>query len=71
MLTVQVAILNESNQLLPTGEIGEVCIRGDNVTKGYINNPKANEEAYAGGVLLPLYLVAPTAFSVAYFDVKA
>ena len=34
---------------LPQGKVGEVCIRGDNVTKGYLNRPEANEEAFAGG----------------------
>lgn len=29
-------------------QVGEVCIQGPNVTKGYKDNPKANEEAYAG-----------------------
>ena len=28
--------------------MGEVCIRGPNVTAGYLDNPKANEEAFAG-----------------------
>lgn len=46
--TVKVTILDEKNQELPTGKIGEVCIRGPNVTKGYINRPEANEEAFAG-----------------------
>lgn len=45
----QVAILNGHNIPLPPGVIGEVCIRGPNVTAGYLNNPKANEQAYAGG----------------------
>ncbi len=35
--------------VLPPGQVGEVCIRGANVTAGYLNNPKANEEAFAGG----------------------
>ncbi|BDA45528.1 probable 2-hydroxyacyl-CoA lyase at C-terminar half [Coccomyxa sp. Obi] len=47
--SVQVTILDEQNKQLPVGKVGEVCIRGPNVTKGYLNNPKANEEAYAGG----------------------
>uniref|UniRef100_A0A7S1TNL4 4-coumarate--CoA ligase n=1 Tax=Erythrolobus australicus TaxID=1077150 RepID=A0A7S1TNL4_9RHOD len=47
---VQIAILNnETNESLPTGEIGEVCIRGDNVTRGYLNNEAANESAFAAG----------------------
>lgn len=47
--TVKVAILNEACKVLGPGEIGEVCIQGPNVTKGYKNNPKANKEAFAGG----------------------
>ncbi|MEW5317020.1 MAG: hypothetical protein WDW38_008353 [Sanguina aurantia] len=46
---VTVAILDNANALLPTGKVGEVCIRGSNVTAGYLNNPTANVEAYAGG----------------------
>ena len=38
---------------VPVGQIGEVCIQGPNVTKGYLNNPKANAEAYAGGEARP------------------
>ncbi|KAF5836348.1 acetyl-CoA synthetase-like protein [Dunaliella salina] len=46
---VKVAILDAQNRLLSPGAIGEVCVRGPNVTAGYLNNPKANEEAFAGG----------------------
>ena len=33
----------------PPGDIGEIAIRGANVTMGYENNPKANAEAFANG----------------------
>lgn len=36
-------------RVLPQGQIGEVCIRGDNVMSGYLNNANANKEAFAGG----------------------
>lgn len=34
---------------LPHGQIGEVCIRGNNVTKGYLNSEESNQQAFAGG----------------------
>ncbi|EDO17563.1 hypothetical protein Kpol_534p44 [Vanderwaltozyma polyspora DSM 70294] len=43
---VEVVILNDEDQILPQGSIGEVSIRGENVTLGYANNPKANEENF-------------------------
>ena len=45
---MKVTVLGARNQELPSGQIGEVCIRGPNVTKGYINRPEANKEAFAG-----------------------
>ena len=45
----EVAIMDESGRLLAPGETGEVVIRGDNVTPGYENNPKANAEAFTHG----------------------
>lgn len=42
-----VAIMDEKGALLPTGAVGEVVIRGPNVTRGYQNNPKANEAAFS------------------------
>ena len=50
---MKVTILGDRNQELPSGQIGEVCIRGPNVTKGYINRPEANKEAFAGRSLCP------------------
>ncbi|PHQ70964.1 MAG: AMP-dependent synthetase [Sneathiella sp.] len=45
----EVAIMSQDGALLNAGETGEIVIRGDNVTKGYENNPKANAEAYTNG----------------------
>ncbi len=45
----EVAIMDEKGNLVPPSEIGEIVIRGANVTSGYENNPKANEEAYTNG----------------------
>jgi len=45
----EVAIMDNDGNLLPAGAIGEVVIRGENVTLGYENNPKANTEAYTNG----------------------
>lgn len=42
----KVAIMNEAGNLLPLGEIGEIVIRGANVTQGYENNPAANKSAF-------------------------
>jgi acyl-CoA synthetase (AMP-forming)/AMP-acid ligase II len=45
----EVAIMNESGQLQPTGSLGEVVIRGRNVTSGYADNPEANARAFTNG----------------------
>ncbi len=45
----EVAIMDDKGQLLGRGETGEVVIRGENVTLGYENHPKANAEAFVGG----------------------
>jgi len=45
----EVAIMDAGGDLLAAGEIGEIVIRGDNVTPGYENNPGANAEAFVNG----------------------
>jgi len=45
----EVAIMGEDGALLGADEIGEVVIRGENVTAGYENNEKANAEAFRNG----------------------
>ena len=45
----EVSIMNAEGLLLSTGEVGEVVIKGPNVTPGYENNSKANAEAFTNG----------------------
>jgi len=46
---VEMCVMNEADQPLPDGEHGEICIRGHNIMKGYLNQPDANKEALRGG----------------------
>jgi len=43
---VEVKILDQAGKEVPQGAEAEICIRGPNVTKGYINNDKANAESF-------------------------
>lgn len=46
----EVAIMDESTAtLLSQGQIGEIVIRGENVTSGYENNPAENAESFVDG----------------------
>ncbi len=42
----EICIMNDKNEKLSQGEIGEICIKGNNVTNGYENNPKANKQSF-------------------------
>ncbi len=43
--TVEVRIVDDDNDPVPTGRAGEVCIRGPILMKGYWNKPEATAEA--------------------------
>lgn len=45
----EVSIMDEAGELVSQGTIGEVVIRGPNVTLGYENNPTANAENFTNG----------------------
>ena len=45
----EIGIMDTEGVLLPRGSVGEIVIRGANVTAGYENNPKANEEGFTHG----------------------
>ena len=46
---VQIAIMDATGKLLPSGAVGEVVIKGESVTSAYHNNPEANAAAFAAG----------------------
>ncbi len=46
---LEIAIMNDSGELLSEGASGEVVIRGDNVTSGYEANEAANRTAFQDG----------------------
>ena len=43
------AEVDEAVELLPTGELGEIVVRGHNVFKGYLNKPEATTAAIVDG----------------------
>ena len=45
----EIGIMDDAGNLLPVGQIGEVVVRGTNVTAGYENNPTANRSAFTDG----------------------
>lgn len=43
---VSVKILNDNGDEVPHEQEGEICVKGENVTQGYVNNPLANRSAF-------------------------
>ena len=49
MPTFEYRVLDDDNNEVPTGERGELCVKGPAVVKGYINRPEATAEAIQDG----------------------
>jgi long-chain acyl-CoA synthetase len=47
-IEMDVVALDDPGKVLPPGEVGEIRIKGPNVTKGYWNRPKETAEAFVG-----------------------
>jgi long-chain acyl-CoA synthetase len=46
---VDLRILDDDGNEVPTGEVGEVAVRGANVTRGYLDRPEDNAAAFRKG----------------------
>ena len=45
----EVCIMDDNGNILKHGNVGEICIKGDNVTLGYENNDDANKTSFTNG----------------------
>ena len=48
---VQISIQDDNNCILPDGDFGEICVKGDILMKGYYNDQKKTDEAIIDGWL--------------------
>jgi fatty-acyl-CoA synthase len=49
LMHLEARIVDDDMRAVPTGDVGELVIRGPNLLQGYWNRPEATEEAFAGG----------------------
>jgi len=51
-IELDIVALDDPNKVLPVGEVGEIRIKGPNVTKGYWNKPQETAAAFVGDKFL-------------------
>ena len=49
MSLVDVRVVDPDGNDCPVGQVGEIVVQGDQVTKGYFGNPEATAQAFEGG----------------------
>jgi long-chain acyl-CoA synthetase len=49
---VEVSVQDDNGQILPSGQTGEICVRGGNVMLGYWNQPEETSKVLRNGWLL-------------------
>ena len=45
----EMKVVDDDDNAVPDGELGEIVLRGENILKGYFKNPEATERAFRGG----------------------
>ena len=45
----EMKVVDDDDNEVPDGELGEIVLRGENILKGYFKNPDATERAFRGG----------------------
>jgi len=49
----QIYLVDEKYEILPIGKVGEICIAGDGVARGYLYRPELTEERFIVNKLFP------------------
>ena len=53
MANTDIILLNDKNEPVSGGEVGELCVRGTSLSMGYYNNPEKTKEAFVQNPLNP------------------
>ena len=56
LMNTDILILNEENQLVGNNEIGELCVRGTSLSKGYYKNVEKTRQVFIQNPLNPYYI---------------